>query len=222
MKNKNQNPLSRRKILTVGAGVAGACIGKTSIAKVCGSMTPAQTEGPFYPIEDQADKDSDLTRVDGRSGVAEGQKIILTGVVQDHKCQPVAGALVEIWQACHTGKYNHPGDPNPAVKDPNFQYWGRSLTDENGRYSFKTIIPGEYQATSNWVRPPHIHMKVHRRGFQELTTQVYFEGYANNKTDRVLLSLPAEERAKVVIPLVDIPQGQGLLSGNFDIIVQGV
>ena len=211
---------SRRKVLTLGMGVAGALIGKAAVAKVCSSLTPAQTEGPFYPMRDQADKDSDLTRVAGRSEEAEGQKIILAGQVQDDKCQPVEGALVEIWQACHTGKYNHPGDPNPAKKDPNFQYWGRSLTNQEGRYSFKTIIPGEYQASTNWVRPPHIHMKVHRRGFQELTTQVYFEGYANNKTDRILLGLSPEERAKVVIPFEN--DSRGLLLGQFDITIKGV
>jgi len=194
--------INRRKYLRRGLLVTSLVASKVVRAKTC-FLTPAQTEGSFYPIEDQEDKDSDLTLVRGRSLKAEGSVVVVRGVVIDEDCKAVEGALVEIWQACASGKYNHPGDSNPAKLDPNFQYWGRAVTDNQGRYSFKTIKPGAYQATAEWIRPPHIHLKVHRRGYEELTTQMYFKNNMYNKGDRILQTLSREERASVVIDFKD-------------------
>jgi len=168
------------------------------MAEACG-ITPPQTEGPFYPIQDQLDKDNDLTTVKGSLKSARGKRCVIKGVVQDEFCQPVKGALVEIWQACDTGKYNHPSDPNPAGLDPNFQYWGRAVTNDKGEYVFKTIMPGAYPATSTWERPPHIHYKVHLRGYEELTTQMYWKGHPLNRRDRILQNLSAADRALVEV-----------------------
>ena len=134
-------------------------------------LTPRQTEGPFYPVEDQLDTDADLIRLEGSSLFALGEVIIVKGQVTDQNCNPVKGALVEIWQACASGKYNHPSDPNTAPIDPNFQYWGKSVTDDQGRYKFRTILPGAYPADTDWMRPPHIHFKISRVGYKELITQ---------------------------------------------------
>ena len=57
---------------------------------------------------------------------------------------PVRGALVEVWQANAAGRYRHKVDDHRAPLDPNFTGAGRTLTDDNGRYSFKTIKPGPY------------------------------------------------------------------------------
>src|SRR5690606_27978102 len=69
--------------------------------------------------------------------------------------------------------------------DPDFQYWGRSTTNALGEYDFKTIIPGHYPLDPRLTgrrpsgprqfRPPHIHFKVHARGYLSLTTQMYFD-----------------------------------------------
>jgi protocatechuate 3,4-dioxygenase beta subunit len=215
--------LSRRNLLLrsiVGAGaLAVAPKGVKAALENCG-LTPAQTEGPFYPIEDQADKDNDLTLVKGRNKRARGKVVILSGIVQDDQCRPVKDALVEIWQACDTGKYNHPGDPNTANLDPNFQYWGRALTNERGEYSFKTIRPGHYPATNTWMRPAHIHMKVHRRGFEELTTQVYFKDDPYNSGDRILQSLSASERKRVIVDFKKMPHQED--TGLFNITISSV
>ncbi len=192
--------LSRRKHIKKAILSAGSIITLANVAKANSCfLTPEQTEGPFYPISDQNDKDNDLTVVKGSNKKAEGEVIIVSGLVSDEECHPVKNALVEIWQACLTGKYNHPGDPNPAKLDPNFQYWGRSITNSKGEYSFKTIRPGQYEATSNWIRPSHIHLKVHKRGYEELTTQMYFKDDPHNIGDRILQSLSSEEKKRVVI-----------------------
>lgn len=212
--------LSRRNLILkslIGAGgLAVASKDLKAAMQSCG-LTPAQTEGPFYPIEDQKDKDNDLTFVNGKTQKAKGKVVILTGVVQDDQCRPVENALVEIWQACETGKYNHPGDPNPAKLDPNFQYWGRAVTNAKGEYSFKTIRPGHYQATSTWVRPAHIHLKVHRRGYEELTTQVYFKNDPYNNGDRILQSLSLSERKNVIVDFKKMPHQED--TGEFNITI---
>jgi protocatechuate 3,4-dioxygenase beta subunit len=137
---------------------------------------------------------------------------------------PVPNALVEIWQACATGKYNHPGDPNPAKLDPNFQYWGKAITDANGKYDFKTIIPGHYPASANWERPPHIHYKVHALGFHELTTQLYFAGHPLNDRDLILQDLKPAERELVLMETIDAGPGfePGAKKGVFDLSLRRV
>lgn len=194
---------TRRELLKKslwGAGLGAiASTSATALAQACLGITPAQTEGPFYPISDQLDSDNDLTYVKDNTKTAVGQQIYVSGVVTDGDCQPVANALVEIWQACHTGRYNHPADPNTAAIDPDFQYFGRSVTNSKGEYIFKTIRPGVYPAAPNWMRPAHIHVKVHVLGFEELTTQMYFSDDPLNAQDLILLNLPQEERKRVVV-----------------------
>lgn len=201
-----QSGLSRRGLLKMGGiGVVGlAATGALakSVEKFCVN-TPIQPEGPFYPISDQADKNTDLTVVDGKRGRASGKILYLSGKVVDQNCDPVNKGIVEIWQACETGRYNHPGDEdNPNPLDENFQYWGIATTNSEGLYNFKTIIPGHYAAGPGWIRPPHIHFKVHKRGYRELITQMYFNGNQYNEGDRILGDLPKSDWPSVVRDLV--------------------
>lgn len=192
--------IDRRHLFKAGSILLGS-LGISTIVKASSCLTNAQQpEGPFYPEQDQLDKDNDLTQVIGKSQQALGDIVFLTGIVSDQNCVPLANTLVEIWQACESGKYNHSGDPNNAPLDPNFQYWGRALTNEKGEYLFKTIKPGSYRANATWMRPPHIHMKVHRRGFEELTTQIYFSDEKNlNRDDLILKRLSRQDQNNVVV-----------------------
>jgi protocatechuate 3,4-dioxygenase beta subunit len=211
---------SRRAMLSKwskGLALAGAAgIGSKAFGANRCEVTQRQPEGPFYPIYEQDDVDNDLTRVRGSRNMASGEVIFLHGAVMDQHCRPVEGAIVEIWQAAKTGKYNHPSDPNPAELDPHFQYWGIAKTDSVGGYTFKTIKPGKYRASDTWVRPPHIHMKVHLRGFRELITQVYFEEESGlNSKDLILNELDGDQKANVVVSFVE---GQdGYRYGEFNI-----
>jgi protocatechuate 3,4-dioxygenase beta subunit len=194
--------LNRRKLLgkaLFGIGAISLVPVKASAEQVC-RLTATQPEGPFYPEQDQIDKDNDLTSIAGSPKAAIGEVVFLKGTVRDNSCKPVAGAMVEIWQACESGKYNHSLDPNGAKLDPNFQYWGRAITNERGEYIFKTIKPGEYQATDTWRRPPHIHLKAHLRGYRELISQVYFkENSMLNNRDRILMGLGAQDQSSAVV-----------------------
>ena len=163
-------------------------------------LTPTQPEGPFYPVVDQVDTDADLIYVNKSTNSAAGEIIVIEGQVQDQHCKPVQGVLVEIWQACHTGRYNHPQDPNTAELDPNFQYWGKAVTDAGGLYRFRTILPGAYPADDTWMRPPHIHYKVSKLGYLELITQMYFTGNDDlNSRDLILSRLTKEQQNEVIV-----------------------
>ena len=218
-----EKKINRRESLKRGLlwGVGFGFIPWLAKANTC-KLSPEQTEGPFYPEQDQEDTDTDLTQVRGRSERAIGTLIQVSGQVQDENCQSIAGALVEIWQANHYGRYNHRSDPNVAQPlDENFQYWGTATTDEEGRYTFKTIKPGSYPATSDWVRPPHIHWKVQKRGFRELTTQSYFADEVElNGSDRILNSLPVGDRESVIVTFTK--NETGILEGAFNIHLKSV
>ena len=193
--------ISRRALLRATLATAPLMLAPRWLRAEC-AATPAQTEGPFYmrglqgiPV---AAVLNDLTRVRGSSAEADGEPILVTGLVTDGDCRPIAGMQVEIWQACATGRYAHPSDSNPAALDPNFGYFGLAITDETGRYRFKTVKPGAYPVGS-WVRPPHIHFRVEGRGLRRLTTQMYFAGDPHQTGDMVLRGLSKQERNRVVI-----------------------
>ena len=150
--------------------------------------TPPEILGPFYPVPKPMEQDADLTTLSGRSGRAQGQVIELIGQVLDTDGQPVPGARVEIWQANTFGRYAHASDRNPAPLDPYFQGFAAQIADSQGRFHFKTIKPGAYPATPNWMRPPHIHFEVTGRT-DRLVTQMYFPGEPLNDKDLLLQSV---------------------------------
>jgi protocatechuate 3,4-dioxygenase beta subunit len=189
------NSLSWRGFLGAAA-LAGAAVGARAAADPV--VTPSQTAGPFYPNVDQADKDADLTRIEGQDGVASGEAVEITGQVTDTSGAPLANAVVDVWQANAAGRYAHEADSNPAPLDPDFQGWAILTTDSEGRYRLRTVKPGPYPVTSGWSRPPHIHFKVALRGYREVTTQMYFDGEPLNDVDRLLNSHPEAERAALI------------------------
>lgn len=202
------------------AGVA-ALSGKSALADCDFRQTPKQPLGPFYPVQFPVDTDIDLTRMSGRSKRAIGELMIVHGVVTDDFCRPVKGAIVEIWQACHTGKYNHPSDTSENPLDPDFQYYGTMKTNEKGEYSFKTIKPGSYLASETWRRPPHIHYKVSLRGYRELVTQLYFEGDVLNQHDLILQDIHPDDQKKVVVNFKkELINGEQILKGQFDMTIK--
>lgn len=215
MNNKgNRRNFMKRVIQMSAIGMTTGNVLANSRCKI--PSTPRQPLGPFYPEEIPFDNNQDLTIVDGKLTQAKGKIIILKGVVQDDLCRPIDGAIVEIWQACHTGKYLHASDTSNNLLDPNFQYYGKVKTNKKGEYQFKTILPGKYNATETWVRPPHIHYKVSLRGYNELVTQLYFEGQKENETDRILQGLSAQEQSEVLVNL-ESKSSQEYQTGIFNI-----
>lgn len=161
--------------------------------------TPAQTEGPFYPVTLPRDTDFDLLR-NGELAYGRGQPAWLEGSVTDLQGRPVAGARVEIWQCDETGHYHHPGDGGRA--DPAFQGFGRASVDAAGRYRFRTIRPAPYSG-----RTPHIHVKVRLGQRELLTTQLYVAGEPRNERDFLWRRLDAEQRRALTVPFERTGEG---------------
>jgi protocatechuate 3,4-dioxygenase beta subunit len=142
--------------------------------------TLSETTGPVFGEAAIGEGDNDLLSNHARAGGSPiGERIIVHGRVLDENARPVANTLVEIWQANAGGRYRHVRDGYLAPLDPNFGGCGRTLTDAEGRYFFRTVRPGPYpwpNGGNDW-RPAHIHFSLFGSGFgQRLITQMYFEG----------------------------------------------
>ena len=120
------------------------------------SLTPEETEGPYY-----IDVDSIRSDIrDGRPG-----KDLKVGIrVLDENCDPVPDAVVEIWHCDGAGVYS--GFDDDTTRDLR----GGQVTDTAGIAQILTIYPGWYQG-----RTVHIHTKVHINNAEALTTQLFFD-----------------------------------------------
>jgi protocatechuate 3,4-dioxygenase beta subunit len=175
--------------------------------------TPVQTKGPFYPPELPLDRDADLVRVDGRGSPAKGTVAHVFGRLLAPDGTAMAGARVEIWQCDALGRYHHPADGGGL--DPNFQGFGFTTTDDEGRWRFRTIEPVPYPG-----RTPHIHVQVLAPGWEPLITQFYIEGHRLNARDFVRRRLSEAEAARVTAPFDPAPDiEQGSVSAAFDIVM---
>jgi protocatechuate 3,4-dioxygenase, beta subunit len=142
--------------------------------------TLSEITGPVFGHNILGELDNDLIHNFARPGEsAIGPRIIVYGRVLDERGIGVPGALVEFWQANAGGRYRHKKEGYQAALDPNFGGCGRTITDEDGNYFFRTIQPGPYpwpNGPNDW-RPAHIHFSIFGHGFaQRLITQMYFEG----------------------------------------------
>jgi protocatechuate 3,4-dioxygenase beta subunit len=118
-----------------------------------GTLTPAQTEGPYY-------KSDTPERNSLYETALPGTRLLLVGFVLDRDCQSIPGAWLDFWQADANGEYDNAG----------YTLRGHQQTDALGRYFLETIVPGLYSS-----RPIlHIHVKVQAPNAQVLTTQLYF------------------------------------------------
>jgi len=173
--------------------------------------TPSQTVGPFFNIG--------LPGVDSKL-VPEGADgaIRLTGVVYDGEGEVAPDALLEIWQANRSGRYDHPDDRRDDLPlEEGFRGYGRAETGEDGSFEFVTVKPGPVPAPDGAQQAPHIMMSVLARGLlARLATRVYFGDEAQaNEADPVLSSVEPDRR-ETLVATVD---GEGAY--RFDIRLQG-
>ena len=201
-------PLSRRTVAAAFVAAPVLWLGARAQQRPARIATPAQTEGPFYPVRLPADSDNDLLR-NGTLSYRGGQPAWVEGSVTDLEGRPLRGAQVEIWQCDQAGHYHHPGDGDRA--DAAFQGFGRAAVDAEGRYRFRTIRPVPYSG-----RTPHIHVKVKMGGRELLTTQLYVAGDPGNARDFLWRNLPEAARAAVTVPFE--PGADGLRA-DFPIVI---
>jgi protocatechuate 3,4-dioxygenase beta subunit len=152
--------------------------------------------------------------VEGRPAPAAGQTLLIDGDLLTLDGAPVEGAVVEIWQTDDRGVYLHPQDPGIADRDPAFQGYGESVTDEAGSWSFRTILPELYGG-----RPRHIHAKVKVGDQTVLTTQIYFSG-GDIPAEGTVAVTDAVTDALTVEALADVDaDGEAVLRASHRIVI---
>ncbi|MEQ1772948.1 MAG: hypothetical protein ABL891_04110 [Burkholderiales bacterium] len=158
MKHENISIRRRQVVLAGAVGMAAPAI---VAAQQCAG-TPRDALGPFY--KDNAPAATNVCA----SGSGGKEKLLVSGRILGADCKPLAGALVEVWQADAKGDYS--GVTRGKADDPGCLLRASLTTDGDGRYFFNTIVPGEYPG-----RPRHIHYRVSHKGHATLVTQLYFD-----------------------------------------------
>ena len=186
--------------------------------------TLTEKTGPVFGHNLIRKNDNDLTAQ--HEGEALGERILVHGRVLDDEGKPVRGALVEIWQANAAGRYRHKADGHDAPLDPNFSGAGRLLTDDDGRYFFKTIKPGPYPWGNHYNawRPAHVHFSLFGAGIlSRLVTQMYFPGDPLHPLDPIFNSIPDEGARQRLVSRLDMERTQPdyALAYAFDIVLRG-
>jgi protocatechuate 3,4-dioxygenase beta subunit len=186
--------------------------------------TLSEVTGPVFGHRDVASTDVDLTAQ--HAGEPLGERIIVSGRVLDEGGRPVPNTLVEVWQANAAGRYRHVNDGHAAPLDPNFDGYGRAVTDGEGRYRFVSIRPGAYPWKNhpNAWRPAHIHFSLFGPAFAtRLVTQMYFPGDPLLPFDPILDGIPdGAARARLVSAFdweTTVPEHA--LGFRFDLVLRG-
>ena len=193
--------------------------------------TASQTAGPYVHIG-LAPKAAGFDIFDNNFGsvlttaATQGERIRIEGRVLDGIGTPVRDVLLEIWQANAAGRYNHPGDRQPAKAiDESFRGWGRSASDfETGLYTFETIKPGAVVGRNGRLMAPHINVWIVARGINiGLNTRLYFSDEAEaNANDPVLNLIEWESRRKTLVAQRENGKGANrAVVYRFDIRLQG-
>lgn len=123
----------------------------------------------------------------------KGEPLEVTGVVRGADGRALAGAEVDVWQASPVGLYE-----NQDENQPDMNLRGRFVTDAEGRYRLRTVLPAGYPVptdgpcgellraqTRHPYRPAHLHFMVSKPGFRVLITQVFPDNAEHLDSDPV-------------------------------------
>jgi protocatechuate 3,4-dioxygenase beta subunit len=186
----------------------------------------SEVTGPVFRPDELGPLDNDLILNYAKEGEPIGERTIVHGHVRDENGRGVPHTLVEVWQANAGGRYRHVNDRYLAPIDPNFGGCGRTLTDAEGYYAFRTVKPGAYpfrNHVNSW-RPAHIHFSLFGSGFaQRLITQMYFEGDPLIRHDSIAGTLSDPDAIQRLVALLDMNAAVPLdsLAYRFDIALRG-
>ncbi len=145
--------------------------------------------GPFYV--------SDAPRYPLGANICldgKGEPLLVTGKVTDTEGRPIAGALLDVWQANEDGFY----DVQQKGVQPEMNLRGVFTTDANGRFWFRSDKPRYYPIPNDGpvgrllealgrhpYRPAHIHFIVGADGFHPITTHIFTPDCPYLHTDAV-------------------------------------
>ena len=153
--------------------------------------SPSQTIGPFFHFA--LTTSESLGTLAGPD--AKGERLRLACRALDGDGLPVSDAMIELWQADASGKYNHPEDTQAKSADPAFRGFGRLPVNTDGACVFETVRPGRVPGWEGTLQAPHVNVSVFARGLlQRLVTRIYFAGDPANAEDPVLALVPEDRR----------------------------
>ena len=186
--------------------------------------TPFIGRGPLFPVNHEEARDNDLTHVDNCKNLPEGTIVELRGTILNTAGEAVANAEVLIWQTDDRGIYDHPEaarmmNLESVELDPHFQYWGKTITDNNGNYYFKTIMPKPY-LIANLQRPAHIHFQVKHPDHKYLTTELHFPNDKFIEDDPITEELTAEQHKLLMVTITETPEGLGPTILGFNMVLK--
>lgn len=175
-----------------------------------GGGTEGSNLGPFY-LDDAPVKALGADLAPGRDGVT----ILAKGVVRDILGKPLAGAIVDTWQADGTGTY--PIQEQERGQDKH-DLRGKFTTNEKGEYYYTTVLPKPYTVPFDgpvgdlmragkrhpW-RAAHLHYILRAHGYRDITTEVFFENTEYVDNDAVF-----GVRKSLITSLKAVKKGQDL------------
>ncbi|WP_018296263.1 protocatechuate 3,4-dioxygenase subunit alpha [Corynebacterium lubricantis] len=142
-------------------------------------ITPSQTVGPYVHIG--------LT-LDNSEVMVEENGTPISFTVFDGDGNPIADAMIELWQARPDGTFN-----TETVEG--FRGLGRGMVDETGSVTFTTLIPGGFEDEA-----PHLNVGVFARGMLErLNTRLYFPENADANANDPVLQAVDEPRRELLV-----------------------
>jgi protocatechuate 3,4-dioxygenase beta subunit len=110
-----------------------------------------------------------------------GERVLLRGRVLDTAGRPLAGAMLDFWQADADGQYSQATPNKPA-----FNLRCRMRTDAQGHYALQTVRPHFYSVpydgpvgdllragARHALRPAHFHVLVAAPGHRRLVTEIF-------------------------------------------------
>lgn len=157
--------------------------------------TASLTIGPFFHFALTTDE----TMGQMASPETKGERVQLVCRLTDGDGAPVSDAMIELWQADASGKYNHPDDSQEKKPDAAFRGFGRLETSDAGVCVFETVKPGRVPGPNAALQAPHINVSVFARGLlKRLATRIYFAGDPANAQDAVLALVPDERRGTLM------------------------
>src|SRR6266702_6746637 len=138
--------------------------------------------GPFYVGEHKVTAHG----TDISPNNLTGERMFVQSRVTDLEGKPLAGVPVDIWHADDDGFYDSQ-KPSYETQGPSSR--ARFVTDADGRFFFRTILPCSYplptdgpvgemilQTRRHPMRPAHVHFLVNAPGYEPLITHVFIGG----------------------------------------------
>ena len=191
---------SRQELILL-SDILGISMLVDAVDNVAGpGITDSTVLGPFYAGQQRelARGDSILLREEA------GEPLVMSGRVTNPEGQPVAGALIEVWQTAPNQLYD--------VQDkdqPEGHLRASFRTDTAGLYRFQTILPVSYSIPDDGpagqllaalgrhpFRPAHVHFMISAPSYRTLVTHLFFEGDQYLESDAVF----GVKRSLVVSP----------------------